>query len=84
MYQNNKKFKSVLNIKKSNHKNRFIDLVEARCVIGMSSMFLVAAALCRKKVISFLPVGNCPLPGGGILKIKNKEELERALKVSLK
>lgn len=79
-----KKFQSVLNIKKSNRKNIFADLVATRYVIGMSSMFLVVARLCGKKVVSFLPWGDCPLPNHGIFKIKKREELAGVLKLSLK
>lgn len=55
------------------------DLAQSFLVIGMTSMILAVAAICKKKVISFIPNKSvmCPLPFLEIIKIRSTKELDK-------
>ncbi|MBU1895907.1 hypothetical protein KJ641_03495 [Patescibacteria group bacterium] len=75
------KYKSKLKIEKSSEKDVFKDLVQVTTVLGMSSMFLVVASLCGKKVISYYPGmrGKLALPEDKIVKLINIKDLKDTL-----
>ncbi|MCX6723039.1 MAG: hypothetical protein NT094_03120 [Candidatus Staskawiczbacteria bacterium] len=76
------KYKTTLKIEKSVGKNAFNDLVRAPVVFGMTSMFLMVAVLCGKKVISYLPnkIGiKFVLPKNKIIRIKSLRNFKKIL-----
>ncbi len=76
------KYKTELTIEKSNKKNAFKDLARVTTVLGMSSMFLVVANLCGKKVISYMPGKSnikFVLPKEKIIIIKKLGDIKKLL-----
>lgn len=76
-----KNYKSRLDISVSADRSMFADLAAARFVIGISTMFLVVARLCRVPAVSFIPFAGipCPLPDTYVKKIKSPATLKRLL-----
>jgi len=73
-----KRYERNLIIEKSNNSDLLVDIASSQYVIGMESMALVIAQLCKKRVISYLPEKNkkCPLPFENIIKIKKLSSLK--------
>ena len=77
-----KKFQHLLHIKKSRNSNIISDLAQSELVVGIDTVALVIALLCRKKVISYFPdpVHHGTLPHTGIINLSKKHELDSALR----
>lgn len=74
-------FSDQLDVSISHEPDMYKDLARASTVIGMTSVFLVIAALCKKRVISFfLGKKRRALFFPGITKVKKVDELEKILK----
>lgn len=74
-------FSGRLDISISHEPDMYKDLARASTVIGMTSMFLVIAALCKKHVVSFF-IGkkSRALSFPGVINIKKPEALEKILR----
>lgn len=57
------------------------DLAQSFLVIGMTSMILAVAAICKKRVVSFIPdkIVKFPLPFPEIIKIRNTKKLDKII-----
>lgn len=74
-------FSDRLDISMSRESDMYKDLARASTVIGMTSMFLVIAALCKKRVVSFfLGDRSRVLSFPGVVNIKKPEVLEKILR----
>lgn len=74
-------FSGRLDVSISREPDMYKDLARASTVIGMTSMFLVIAALCKKRVVSFfLGKKSRALSFPGVVNIKKPEALEKMLR----
>lgn len=76
-----KKGGSKIPITISHSVKPYRDLKKSTAVFGMTSMFLVIAALCGKPVISYVPSGAvmCAIPDKFVVKLTNRAALNRWL-----
>jgi len=75
-------YKNKLDLSLSSNVDLIKDIVAADVVVGMESMALVVALICRKKVVSMLTDGKNNLkvlPFPEIIRIRNSDDLARQI-----